>query len=89
MARQISLLLIVLLLVGCTTKEIVRIEYVKVPPKEPPVIVRPALETEYLKAENDSGMVLQAHRITIKRLQQWGLELEAALDAYRTKKETK
>jgi hypothetical protein len=36
----------------------------------------------------DPGTVIQLHRETIKRLQAWGLELEAALEAYR-KKDTK
>ena len=65
---------------GCATK----VEYVKVPPQEPPVITRPALDTDYLKATDDAGTVIQAHRLTIKKLQGWGLELEAALDAYRS-----
>ena len=88
MARK-AIIIFTLFLAGCACKPEVRIEYVKVPPVEPPVITRPVLETDYLKLDNDPGMVLQLHRITIKRLQQWGLELEAALDAYRTKKDTK
>ena len=72
---------IVAFLMGCTT---VKTEYVKVPPQEPPVITRPALDTDYLKATDDAGTVIQAHRLTIKKLQGWGLELEAALDAYRS-----
>jgi hypothetical protein len=76
------MLLVMLELVGCTTT---KIEYVKVPPAEPPVITRPLLDTDYLKSTDDAGTVLQAHRLVIKKLQGWGLELEAALDAYRTK----
>ena len=72
----------VLFLAGCGTP----IKYIEVPPKEPPFIARPALETDYLKPGDDAGTVIQAHRLTIKRLQQWGLELEAALNAYRKDK---
>ena len=62
----------------------VRIEYVAVPPKAPPVIERPVLETDYLKDGDLPSIVLQAHRLTIKTLQKYSLELDAALDAYRT-----
>ena len=85
MGKTITLLLTLVLLTGCGTT---KIEYVEVPPKEPPVIVRPVLETDYLKPGDDAGVVLQAHRLTIKKLQQWGMELETALSAYK-KKDTK
>lgn len=69
---------------GCATqKPEVRVEYVKVSQIEPPIITRPDLDTDYLKDGMDAGTVIQAHRLTIKKLQQWGLELEAALNAYR------
>lgn len=73
------------LLVGCACNPEIRVEYVKVPPAEPPVITQPVLETDYIKPGDDAGKVLQAHRLTIKMLQQYALELDAALDAYRKK----
>ena len=85
--EKMTTILFALMLVGCACKPV--IQYVKVPPIEPPIITRPDLETDYLKHSDNAGVVLQAHRITIKKLQQWGLELETALDAYRIKKETK
>lgn len=83
MAKIIAIFAAVLL-AGCATKT--RVEFVPVPPAEPPVIERPALEIERLKAGDEPNIVIQAHRITIKQLMKWGLELEAALDAYRSKK---
>ena len=77
-------LILVLFLSGCACKPV--IEYVKVPPKEPPVITRPALATDTLEEGDNPGVVIKKFRLTITQLQQWGLELETALDAYRTTK---
>jgi len=85
MVKKIICIVWAIALVGCACDQI----YVKVPPKEPPVIERPALDTDNIKPDDDDGTVIQLHRITIKTLQKWGLELEAALDAYRIKKEVK
>lgn len=85
MVKKIICIVWTIALVGCACDPI----YVKVPPKEPPVIERPALATDNIKPDDDDGTVIQLHRITIKTLQKWGLELEAALDAYRIKKEVK
>lgn len=52
---------------------------------EPPVLNRPELPVLAITKDMDPGTVLQLHRETIKRLQAWGLELEAALNAYRKK----
>lgn len=87
MVKKIITVFLALSLVGCACDPVIK--YVYVPPKEPPVIARPALETDNIKPEDDDGTVIQLHRITIKTLQKWGLELEAALDAYRIKKEVK
>ena len=74
-------LILALLLTGCATTQ-----YVAAPTIEPPVIARPELDVDYLKPGDDAGTVIQAHRLTIKKLQSWGLQLEAALDAYRKTK---
>lgn len=79
MAKKLILISAFLLLTGCATKTV----YVEVPPKEPPLITRPQLDTDYLKQGSTPGDVIQAHRLTIRKLQQWGIELETALDAYR------
>jgi len=55
---------------------------------EPPVVNRPELPVLDITKDMDPGTIIQLHRETIKRLQAWGLELEAALNAYR-KKDTK
>lgn len=71
-----------LLLTGCATcQPEIRVE--KAP--EPPTIQRPDLPVLSIHSNMDAGTVIQLHRETIKRLQAWGLELEAALDAYRRK----
>ena len=80
---KVIVILMCAILAGCATKT--QIEYVQIPPKQPPIIERPLLETERLKPGDDPGIVIQAHRLAIKQLQKWGLELEASLDAYRTK----
>jgi len=78
-----ALLIFLLLLVlgGCATQPEVRV----IRPPEPPVIARPELPVLAVSKDMDAGTVLQLHRETIKRLQAWGLELEAALEAYRRK----
>lgn len=70
-----------LLCTACATKTV----YVPVAAQEPPVIVRPELETDSLKPGDEPVVVLNALRITIKKLQQYALELETALNAYRKK----
>jgi len=76
---------LLLLLSGCaTTKPELRVaEW-----PEPPVVNRPELPVLDITKDMDPGTIIQLHRETIKRLQAWGLELEAALNAYR-KKDTK
>lgn len=76
--EQIAIVLVALL-TGCAT-----VEYVPVPPAEPPIVVRPSLDTDYLKQGDDAGTVLKAHRVTIIKLQGYAKELETILDGYRT-----
>ena len=75
---KIGLVLVSALMIGCST-----VEYVKVPPKEPPVIPRPELEVDTLKTGDPAATVIQAHRLTIIKLKRYAEELEAALNAYR------
>lgn len=75
--------LLILLLTGCATTT--RVEYITVQPPEPPVIERPALPVLNIQPGDDAGLVLQLHRETIKVLQSYAKELEAALNAYRRK----
>ena len=77
-------LFLCLLLAGCATTK-VEYRYLDVP--EPPVINRPELPALSATKDMDPGTVIQLHRETIKLLQAWGLELEAALNAYRKKKD--
>lgn len=67
------------LLIGCATQP----EYRVVDIPEPPVVNRPELPVLTITKDMDPGTIIQLHRETIKRLQAWGLELEAALNAYR------
>ena len=78
-------LLLVLLLAGCAHTE-TKVEYITVDPPQPPVINRPPLPVLEATKEMDAGTIIQLHRETIKVLQSWGLELEAALNAYRKDK---
>ena len=68
-------------LTGCASVPPPEIRYLKTPP--PPVIARPDLEVLKLKSGDTPAAVIQAHRLDILSLQKWGLELEAALNAYR------
>lgn len=81
MVRRALTIISLVLSSGCATTE-----YVHISPAEPPIINRPHLETSTLQPGDSAARVLQAHRLTIKALQQWGQELEAALDAYRSTK---
>lgn len=89
MARTLTAVILLLLtLTGCETFGKTKVEYITVCP-EPPFIERPELEVLNLKEGDTPDTVIQAHRITIKKLQKWGLEEEAILDGYRKKKDTK
>ena len=72
------------LLAGCATNP--QIEYRVADIPEPPVINRPDLPVLAATPDMTPGQVIQLHRETIKVLESWGLQLEAALDAYRKKK---
>ena len=76
------ILALALLLAGCSTTK-VEYRYLEVP--EPPIIERPLLETEDLNKGDNPGVVIEAHRRAILRLQAYAMELEAALNAYRRK----
>lgn len=82
---MVKWLLLCLLLTGCAHKETIRVSDWP----EPPVINRPELPVLKIEKDMDPGTVIQLHRETIKVLQLWGLELEAALEAYRKPKENK
>lgn len=89
MARTLTAVILLLLtLTGCETFGKTKVEYITVCP-EPPFIERPELEVLNLKEGDTPDTVIQAHRITIKKLQKWGLEEETILDGYRKKKDTK
>lgn len=53
---------------------------------EPPFIERPELDVLNLKEGDTPDIVIQSHRVTIKKLQKWGLEQEAVLEGYRKDK---
>lgn len=78
---MVRYLLICILLAGCASKPEVRV----MDWPEPPVINRPELPVLQATPDMDAGTIIQLHRETIKVLQAWGLELEAALNAYRKK----
>lgn len=82
--HAVLIAILLLLITGCAHQT--RIEYVIVEPPEPPVINRPELPVLQASKEMDAGTIIQLHRETIKVLQAWGLELEAALNAYRKDK---
>ena len=88
MAGKICAAIIVLFsLTGCSLFQ-TKTEYITVCP-EPPFIERPELEVLNLKEGDTPDVVIQAHRVTIKKLQKWGLEEEVILDGYRKNKDTK
>lgn len=71
-------LLICLLLTGCATTK-----FVSAPLTPPPKLERPVLEIEVLKAGDPADVVVRAHRVAIKQLQEYAMKLEVLLDAYR------
>lgn len=77
----LKVILLCLFLASCATQP--QIEYRVVDIPEPPRIDRPELPVLSITNDMDAGTIIQLHRETIKRLQAWGLELEAALNAYR------
>lgn len=79
--RKLLGLCLAIALTGCATKPEIEYRYLKAP--TPPVIARPELEVLKLKSGDTPAAVIQAHRLDILSLQRWGLELEAALNAYR------
>ena len=87
MARALLSVILLSLLTGCSLFQ-TKTEYITVCP-EPPFIERPELEVLNLKDGDTPDVVIQAHRVTIKKLQKWGLEQEVILDGYRKNKDTK
>ena len=85
MARTAIIILITLLLSACTFGGGPKVEYITVCP-EPPFIERPELDVLNLKEGDGPDIVIQSHRVTIKKLQKWGLEEEAVLNGYRKEK---
>lgn len=79
MARAVIL---VLFLSGCSTFGLGGKEVILHCPA-PPAIERPELDVLYLKETDTPDIVIQSHRLTIKKLQKWGLQQEAILDGYR------
>ena len=84
MARALFAIIALLSLSACQWTGGTRPEYITVCP-EPPYIERPELDVLNLKEGDGPDTVIQAHRVTIKKLQKWGLEEEAILDGYRKK----
>lgn len=78
---MVKVLLLALLLTGCATKP--QTVYITAPVTPPPVIERPVLEITKLKDSDEANVVIQAHRITIKQLQGYAVQLEKLLEAYR------
>jgi PBP1b-binding outer membrane lipoprotein LpoB len=82
---MVKALLLALLLTGCAAPK-TQIEYRVADVPEPPVINRPDLPVLTITKDMDPGTIIQLHRETILVLKAWGLELEAALNAYRKPK---
>lgn len=82
MARELLTIIALLSLSACQWTGGTRPEYINVCP-EAPFIERPELEVLNLKDGDTPDQVIQAHRVTIKKLQKWGLEEEAVLNGYR------
>jgi len=99
---MVKLLLITtsIFLSGCFfTKEVVRVpeikietqyvkEYVPIPCPTPPEVVRPELVIFQLTPEDsmNSGKVVQAYKASLLQLQQYSIDLETILNAYRNQK---
>lgn len=81
--KRVIAVLALCLLTACSTAP--KIEYRVADVSEPLKVNRPELPVLTVTKDMDPGTVIQLHRETIKLLQAWGLELEAALNAYRKK----
>ena len=81
--RAIIAVILLVSLTGCSLFQ-TKTEYITVCP-EAPFIERPELDVLNLKEGDSPDVVIQAHRVTIKKLQKWGLEEEAVLNGYRKK----
>lgn len=84
MARA-AIIIISLFLSACSFTGGTRVEYITVCP-EPPFIERPELDVLNLKDDDTPDVVIQSHRVTIKKLQKWGLEQETIINGYRKEK---
>lgn len=71
-------LFLCLLLAGCGTTK-----YMSAPLTPPPKLERPALATEVLKKGDSPEVVVRAHRVAIKQLQEYAMKLEVLLASYR------
>lgn len=78
---KINLLFLLLVVTGCSSLSPQNIIVAECP--VPPVIERPVLDIDSLKDGDDPGTVIQAHRLSIKRLMKWGIEQETLLNGYR------
>ena len=76
------ILLTCLLLGGCCTNQV---KYVTQKMPEPPQVTRPELDVDNLKEGDGPDVVIQAHRVSIRKLQGYSMQLETILDGYRTK----
>ena len=70
-----------LLLGGCCTTQV---KYVTQKMPEPPQVTRPELDVDNLKEGDGPDRVIQAHRVSIKKLQGYSIELETIINGYRS-----
>lgn len=81
------ILLMCLLLCGCESfNKKPDVVYIPVECAKPAEIIRPELDINSLTPESSPDEVIKAHRLTIQRLLNWGIEEEKILDGYRGKK---
>lgn len=75
---MVKFIIICALVSGCTTTR-----YFSAPLPTLQKLERPVLETEALKQGDSPDVVVRAHRLAIKQLQEYAMKLELLLNAYR------
>lgn len=79
---MVRVLLLCSLLAGCCSAP--QVKYVTEKMPEPPALTRPELDVDNLKPGDTPDVVIQAHRVSIKKLQGYSMQLETIINGYRS-----
>ena len=80
---KVILLTVALALSGCAATKPPAPVYITAPAAKPPVIARPALDSEKINDKSSDSQVIQHLTSTVAQLIKYSRQLETALDAYK------